>query len=304
MHRFSVFAVLACFQAPTWADDSLPAYLIGLPDSVTTVYIAETSAAAFHRYQNTAGQVIEYEGQTYMSIGEHGAGKQRTGDRRTPLGIYFVTEQLDTTRMHEKYGPMAFPLDYPDAWDQRVLRKGDGIWVHGVDARGGERPARATDGCIALPNEALAKLEQTFQPNVTPVIIARQVKRLSHEQLDVLRSELEAALAAWADSLRRGDVHAHVSLYDDDFRRWEMNKSEWRALLIETVGGRSIDSVTISEVLLLGHPEEDGLYLSRFHQAITEAAGTSEENTVESTRRLYWRRSESGALKIIAEDAG
>jgi murein L,D-transpeptidase YafK len=304
MHRFFVFAVLACVQTVATADDSLPAYLIGLPDSVKTVYVAETSAAAFHRFENRAGQPIEYEGQTYMSIGEGGAGKQRTGDRRTPLGIYFVTEQLDTTRMHEKYGPMAFPLDYPDALDQRARRTGDGIWVHGVDARGGERPARDTDGCIALPNDALAKLEQTFRANVTPVIITRQVNWLNHEQLDVLRSELETALATWADSLRRGDVHAHVSLYDDDFRRWEMNKAEWTALMIETVGVRPVESVTISDVLLLGHPEKDGLYLSRFRQVITEAAGAAGVNRVESTRRLYWRRSESGGLKIIAEDAG
>jgi len=80
-------------------------------------------------------------------------------------------------------------------------------------------------------------------------------------------------LAAWADSLRRGDVYTHASLYDDDFVRWGMNKVEWTALLQETVGSRTIDQVSISEVLLLGDPELDGVYLSRFRQAVTEDAG-------------------------------
>jgi len=52
-----------------------------------------------------------------------------------------------------------------------------------------------------------------------------------------------------------------------------MNKVEWTALLQETVGSRTIDQVSISEVLLLGDPELDGVYLSRFRQAVTEDAG-------------------------------
>lgn len=106
------------------------------------------------------------------------------------------------------------------------------------------------------------------------------------------------------DRLRRGDVHKHASLYDDDFRRWGMNKAEWTALLQQTVGSRPIDEVAVTEVLLLGDPEEEGVYLSRFRQRVTEGAGTKDERVVESVRRLYWRRSASGAFTIIAEDAG
>lgn len=287
-----------------WADESLPAYLIRLPASVESAYVAETATAAFHRFDHSKGQAIDYRGPSSMSIGKNGDSKQRAGDRRTPLGIYFVTERLETSRMHEKYGPMAFPLDYPNALDLRAQRTGSGIWVHGVDARGGDRPQRDTDGCIALANDELERLADTFVPNITPVIVARQVEWVKPGELRALRSELEAALAAWADSLRRGDVYAHASLYDDDFVRWGMNKAEWTALLEETVGARPIDRVSISDVLLLGDPEQDGTYLSRFRQVLTENAGTAEERVVESIRRLYWRRSAEGAYKVIAEDAG
>ena len=51
--------------------------------------------------------------------------------------------------------------------------------------------------------------------------------------------------------------------------------------------------------MLLADPEEPGLYLSRFTQTITE-----HERTMVTIKRLYWRRSENGELRIVAEDNG
>mgnify|MGYP001824890915 FL=1 len=281
------------------AADRAPAYVLRVPDSIRAVFIAETSKAVLYRYERTSGVDVTYAGESYMSIGQNGDGKQRSGDRRTPLGIYFVTEQLDTSRLHEKYGPTAFVLDYPNVVDRHADRTGDGIWLHGVDARGGKRPPLDTDGCLALPNEELASLEPLFVANTTPVIIGREMEWLGDEAIARLRSELEAAVAAWSDSFSSGDMHTHLSLYGEDFRHWEMDKSEWAALLLATVGTRSINDVDVSDLLLLADPVEDGLYLSRFRLAVTE-----DNRTFVSTKRLYWRRSPNGALKIVAEDAG
>ena len=96
----------------------VPAWLLRLPESTPTVFIAETSTSAFHRFDRAGDSVVKIR-QDYMSIGQGGIGKERAGDQRTPLGIYFVIEQLDTTRLHDKYGVTAFPLDYPNALDRR-----------------------------------------------------------------------------------------------------------------------------------------------------------------------------------------
>ncbi len=297
-----LFVLLLLVGMPTiaiHAEDTLPDFLVLVPPSAETLFVAETTAAAFHRFDNVAGKPLEYRGRNYMSIGRNGEGKQKSGDQRTPLGVYFVIEQLDTSRMHEKYGVTAFPLDYPNAWDKRLRRTGDGIWVHGVDARVAERPRRDTDGCIALPNDALSSLEQRFTANTTPVVIARNVVWVPRDKLDALRDTLKGAVTSWADALERGDMHTYLSLYDDDFRRWGMNKSEWTALQLKTVGTRPITSVSVDDLLLLGDPAEEGLYLSRFRLSVTEG-----DNTVVTTRRLYWRRASSGAFTIVAEDAG
>jgi hypothetical protein len=297
--RLACLLLLLNPLSPAAAAEGVPSYLLRVPPSIGTVFVAETSTAEFHRFDNSAGQALKHVGKSYMSIGQNGDGKQRSGDRRTPLGIYIVTEQLDTSRLHEKYGVTAFVLDYPNAWDRRLERSGDGIWVHGVDRRGGERPPLDTDGCIALPNEHLTSLVPAFEPNQTPVIVAREISWTEERQLAALRTELESSVDAWARTLERGELDAHLSLYDDAFRHWEIDRDGWNVLQREVVAARAITAVEVTELLLLADPEEDGLFLSRFQLVITEASGTTA-----ITKRLYWRRAANGELKIVAEDAG
>ena len=281
------------------SDETLPVWLIKVPESIPTVFVGETATARFHRFDQ-AGGTLRPAGSYYMSIGSNGAGKQRDGDRRTPIGAYFVTEQLDTSRMHEKYGITAFVLDYPNAWDRRLERDGDGIWVHGVDRRdNGRRPPLDTDGCIALPNEDLDALSGLFDNGTTPVLIAESIVRHDANARRALASELSAAVSAWASSVARGDWHRHLSSYHAEFRHWGLNVEQWAALRLSTLPARNISDVSVDDLLLLGYPGEDGLYLSRFRQSITEEGAT--RSTV---KRLYWRRDDSGELRIVAEDNG
>ena len=195
MHRALILVFLLLATTSSLAQNPLPAYILQLPESVVDVFIADTGTATIYRFEQTASGVsVGHEG--YMSIGQQGAGKERAWDRRTPLGVYFVVDQLNTDTMHEKYGVTAFPLDYPNAWDRIRSRSGDGIWVHGVLAEGGKRPPLDTDGCIALPNEDLAALEDHFVPLVTPVIVTRQMRWQDAESIAVLRGELNTAINA------------------------------------------------------------------------------------------------------------
>ncbi len=301
MHRFRFYLALILILSAARvlaADVMLPAALIKVPESLPSIFVAEAGTAQFYRFEQSDGAIV-HAGSVYMSIGRAGAGKQHSGDRRTPLGVYFVTEQLDTTRLHEKYGVSAFPLDYPNAWDERMQRDGDGIWVHGVDPALGRRPTRDTDGCIALANKDLLALLPEFQANETPVVVTQTIAWTTAAQNEALRSELEESVSRWASSQTNGDQYAYLSSYDDDFERWGMNRDEWLSLSLRTASEREVEAVEVSDLLLLGYPDEDGLYLSRFRlQRVT--GGTA----VETLKRLYWRRDEHGALKIIAENDG
>ena len=157
-----------------------------------------------------------------------------------------------------------------------------------------------TDGCIALPNERLLDLAPNFRANVTPVLIATELSWVEPGAVAAIRITLEQVVSRWAESLEQGDMYTWLNSYDDSFRHWGMNKEEWSAFSLETVGKRPIEEVTVSDLLLLADPVEEGFYLSRFRLEISEG----ESRKVISMRRLYWRRSESGALKIVAEDSG
>jgi len=274
-----------------------PAYLLQVPSSVPAVFIAETDAATLHRFSFAANGGFNRD-ERYMSVGQHGVGKQRPWDRRTPLGIYIVNEQLDTSKLHEKYGPLAFPLDYPNVWDRANKRSGDGIWIHGVSADGGRRPPFDTDGCIALPNEELLALEKQLIPMITPVIVTRAIHWVSDADVAALRNELNDVLEAWARSQRDGDLHRYLSLYEAHFTYRGMDRNTWAAFRTRTLSV-PIREFEITNILLLADPEEPGLYLSRFDQRIVR-----DDGELETIKRLYWRRSEAGRLRIVAEDNG
>lgn len=275
-----------------------PAYLLEIPDSVGTVLVAETETSTLHYFRAGEGGVKPH-GASYMSIGLKGAGKQRAWDRKTPLGIYFITEQLDTSKMHEKYGPTAFPLDYPTIWDRRNRRSGDGIWLHGVTPNSGRRPPQDTDGCIALPNDRLLELEPHLAPLSTPVLITRTIDWVSDEQLAAARAELRDRLDAWSASYAAGDLYRYLSLYSDEFTYRGMDREQWNAFRTQSITQAPPREIELADVFLLADPEEAGLYMTRFLQTITY-----DDRRVATVKRLYWQRMPSGELRIVAEDNG
>jgi murein L,D-transpeptidase YafK len=294
----AIAAILLTGAAISETEELLPSYLIQVPESIATVLVAEAETSTLHRYGNGKHGIDSHDTR-YMSVGQNGVGKLKAWDRRTPLGVYFITDRLDTTGLHERYGPLAFPLDYPNVWDRNNERSGDGIWIHGVTSDNERRPPQDTDGCIALPNHELLRLESLLLPTVTPVIITRQIEWANGTAIDALRAELNTALEAWAGSYRSGDLHRYLSLYAEDFQFLDMGKNEWAAYRLQAIALRPVDDYQISELLLLSDPEEDGLYLSRFMQTIT-----SDDRSIVTTKRLYWKRGDDGVLRIVAEDNG
>jgi ketosteroid isomerase-like protein len=276
----------------------LPAYLLQLPPSVGTVLIAETDSSTLYRFRNgVAG--VSYGDERYMSIGQQGVDKRRAWDRRTPLGIYFVTEQMDTSRLYERYGPMAFPLDYPNVRDRQQGRSGGGIWIHGVPDDDALRPPLDTDGCIALGNNDLLALQEELLPTVTPVIITRSIRWAVPAEIAAARAALAAALDAWADAQRSGDLYAYFSLYAAGFEYRGMDRNAWMRYRLAALQRAPIHALALDDVQLIADPEDEALLLSRFRLTLD-----GDDYKVATVKRLYWRRGDDGVLKIVAEDNG
>jgi murein L,D-transpeptidase YafK len=301
MKRIGLTVSLVFFLLPILCiaeNAAVPAYVLELPESVSDVLIADTSSATLHRFGRSTSGIVDME-QRYMSIGQNGVGKERAWDRKTPLGVYFITEQLVTSKLDAKYGVAAYPLDYPNAWDQRQERTGAGIWLHGVEANGSKRPPRDTDGCLALPNDELLSLAESLEPLVTPVIVARELLWSTPDELEKIRTEFHIALDMWRRSLEESDLQTYLSLYAHDFRHRGMDKAEWSSYRQGVFDARDLESVRLDDLLLISDPEAPGLYLSRF--TLEYVSGGS---TVRTTKRLYWQRRQDKVWQIVAEGSG
>jgi murein L,D-transpeptidase YafK len=299
MNRFGIAAYLVLFPVLCVArEDVVPAFVLEIPQSVSDVLIADTESATLHRFGRTSNGIVNME-RRYMSIGQNGVGKQRAWDRKTPLGVYFITEELDTSNLDAKYGVAAYPLDYPNAWDRFKQRTGDGIWLHGVDQNGSKRPPRDTDGCLALPNDELISLAETLQPLVTPVIVAREIVWTTPDEVEQMRLELRIALELWRQSLEDSNLATYLSLYADEFQYHGMDKEAWASYRLGAFEARDLESVTLEDILLIADPEESGLYLSRFMQEFVTGG-----SPVRITKRLYWLRQDDNNWRIVAEGAG
>ncbi len=275
----------------------LPAYLLEMPESVSDILIADVASASMRRFVRSGDSIIEKD-RRYMSIGLNGIGKERAWDRKTPLGVYFITEVIDTSKLHEKYGVAAYALDYPNAWDRQKQRTGSGIWLHGVDRKNPDRPPRDTDGCLVLPNEEISLLKGVLEPHVTPVIVARKLVWATPDELNNMRLEFRLVLDIWKDSVASGDLDTYLSLYADEFKYREMDRDKWSAFRTGVFESRPLNGMKIDNVMLLADPEEPNLFLSRFTQVLFTDSGP-----VKTTKRLYWRRSEDKRWEIVSEDS-
>lgn len=204
MHRLLVSLVSLASALPAWANGDVPSYLIRLPASVDIAFVAETTANRFHCFDKAVGHGPRFAQRSNMSIGENGAGKQRAGDRKTPLGIYFITRQTSTEKLHEKYGATALLLDYPNAWDRR----------RHLAAR--RRPAQgqeAATGHSRLHRAAERRAHRAFEPFGAEHDTGDDCPAAALAE----PAELESAVRRWAETLESGNIDGHHAVYSADF---------------------------------------------------------------------------------------
>jgi murein L,D-transpeptidase YafK len=148
--------------------------------------------------------------------GKRQGDKLEEGDQRTPEGIYFPL--FWKSNLPEIYGIGAFPLNYPNLLDRKILKRdGHGIWIHGTNDP--NRPPHSTNGCIVLKNEYLKELKRLVVPKRTPVVIVSELSYAPKKQfLDEQKSLLSFILRwkkAWEDTPK--NLSRYLSCYSKSF---------------------------------------------------------------------------------------
>ncbi|MEL7298131.1 MAG: L,D-transpeptidase family protein [Pseudomonadota bacterium] len=277
----------------------VPAQLLLLPATITTLIAVDASTSTAWQLERVNGD-WQIADAYYVSLGSAGVDKRRRGDQRTPLGVYWIVEELDSLALPDRYGIRVFPLDYPNALDRQQGRTGDGIWLHGIDPDNNIRPPRDTDGCIALVNERILSLGSVLTPGETPVIVTRELSWRKPTSTSDTLVDLTQSLLRWRDALQEQNADAYFALFSPDYTRFGLSTEQWRVGRVRALAAGHVSKVGIEGLSVLRTDEDEEIFVTRFEQIIHRTQGSP----VRVLRRFYWRRNADGELRIIAEQNG
>lgn len=213
---------------------TVPTQFLHLSRSSRHAIAVDTSRARLYLFENTASG-LKLLADYYISVGRQGIDKVAEGDLRTPLGVYYVTSNLDPKSLRDFYGSGALPINYPNAYDERRGRTGSGIWLHGTPPSQFARAPRATDGCVVLANPDLERIIRTVEVRSTPVVIARSLQWVPQQQLQAEARPFGEALAAWRIAKSSGDINRVLPFYAPDFAAGGKTIAQWVPQLREEV---------------------------------------------------------------------
>ena len=195
---------------------AIPAQFLHLPAKTRHAIAIDTSRARLYLFEN-GPDGLKLLADYYISVGKAGTEKVAEGDQRTPLGVYFVTSNLDPKSLKDFYGAGALPINYPNAYDARRGKTGSGIWLHGTPPEQFARAPKATDGCVVLANPDLARIIRTVEVRTTPVVIATSLRWVPPANVQAENRHFHDVLQAWRGAKASGDINRLLAFYTPDF---------------------------------------------------------------------------------------
>lgn len=227
---------------------AIPAQFLQLSPRNRHAIAIDTSRARLYLFQN-GPEGLKLLGDYYISVGKSGIEKVAEGDLRTPLGVYYVTSNLDPKSLKDFYGAGALPINYPNAYDARRGKTGSGIWLHGTPPHQFSRAPKATDGCVVLANPDLQRIIRTVEVRTTPVVIANNLRWVAPASMQPETRRFQDVLQAWRSAKASGDLDRILSFYTSDFTVNGKSLADWTPLLKVEMGrmrGRDIELKDLS----------------------------------------------------------
>jgi L,D-transpeptidase YnhG len=268
-------------------------HAIAIDASRSRLYLFENLAASGETSLPVQGTQLRLLADFYISVGQLGIEKQQEGDRKTPVGIYYITSRLDTSKLPDLYGTGALPINYPNALDQQRGKTGHGIWLHGTPSNQFVRAPEASDGCIVLANPDLERLMSKVQPRTTPVVIAAELEWVQPQTLQNEREDFEGVLRNWLEAKNRGQLYRLKWFYAERFSHKGNDLSQWWPQLEREIQTSENRQLTIQTLSMLHWQDSEETMVVSFSEG-----AEGQRRTVD--KRQYWVR-EKGRWKIFSE---
>lgn len=271
---------------------TVPSQFLALSQRSRNAIAVDASKSRLYLFENTpAGLVLVSD--YYISVGKAGTSKTTEGDQRTPLGVYYITSNLDRKSLKDFYGSGALPINYPNILDAKRGKTGSGIWLHGTPPNQFSRPPQATDGCVVLANPDLDHLLRTVEVRSTPVVIASQLRWVAPSSIRAEGEPFKDTLQAWRNAKTSGNLNHILSFYTPDFAANGKTLEQWTPTLkteLANVQGRTIQ---LKDVSYLRWTDTADTMVVTFGE-VAEGTRTGR------TKRQYWAR-EGNQWKIFFE---
>lgn len=276
------------------ATNTVPVQFVGLAKRNKHAIAVDTDKSRLYLFENTSSGprlLADY----YVSVGKAGVGKNMEGDLRTPLGVYFITSNLNPKSLEDLYGTGALPINFPNKLDQRRGKTGSGIWLHGKPKAQFARAPLATEGCIALSNPDLDRIIRSVEIQTTPVVIAAQLQWTLPNAVAPQKQQFAQLLRQWADTKQAGTPASLTRFYANDFFADGKDLNAFMAAAtpeISRINGRRVE---VEDLSLIGWTDTEETMVTTFGEVI---AGVRGGRTV----RQYWQK-RAGNWKIVYEGA-
>ncbi len=286
---FNVPSVLA-FNNPDPAVNNIPNVLISFdPDNeIEYAIVVEkmTQKLFLYAFDGTFQLLFSFK----CATGEVPGAKLRSGDRKTPEGVYFFLNEYIDENLDPIYGTRAYPMDYPHIFDQVAGLKGYSIWLHGTN-----RPiiARSSNGCIALANNDINKLSKYITLNRTPIIIVDKIKLVSVNSINRIKNNLLKFINQWNQTLEKGTFKEFIKYYDSEYSIDLSWWPEWDNVRTGLTKSKHPFSVEIKKISIL---KNNKIYVAVFDQVFK----SSGRNQYTGTKKLFFSHW-GGKFRIIGD---
>ncbi len=286
----SQLRIAAIKQPPP--QDAIPSQFVALSKRNKHAIAVDTAKARLYLFENSAAGtrlIADY----YISVGKAGVGKNVEGDQRTPLGVYFITSNLDPMSLKDLYGSGALPVNYPNVLDLRRGKTGSGIWLHGTPSNQFTRAPQATDGCVAVANPDLTRIIKTVEIRTTPVLIGKNFQWVRPTHVNSEKNSFTDTLQTWVQAKKKGGESALVKFYANDFNADGKDLSQFSLRLKTEITKLGDHPVQLNDVSLIRWTDEADTMVATFGEVIVG-------DKTGRTMRQYWQR-RNNVWKIIYE---
>lgn len=258
-------------------------HAIAIDASRSRLYLFENLAPARTTGEPDRAPRLQLIGDFYISVGLSGIEKTSEGDKRTPLGVYYITSTLNPANLPDLYGVGALPINYPNPLDVQRGKTGSGIWLHGTPSDQFVRAPQASDGCVVLSNPDLERVLATVQIRTTPVVIAPELQWVAPESLRDDRNGFEAVLESWRQARSAGDAEQLKGFYSNRFLNQGRDLAQWWPRVEHELRSSGSRQIQLKDVSVLRWRDQEETLVVTFGEV---AAGQSRG----VTRRQYWTR--------------